>query len=208
MNLDWPTLETERLLLRPWKPEDFEPYARFSADEESMRYLGRDGRPTAAAETWRTICLFIGHWYLRGYTLWAVEEKATGEFVGRVGPWKPEGWPDLEIGWAVDRSRWVRGYATEAARAAAVWVLRTLGADRVVHLIQEQHVRPIRRASVSARWMPSRSSEAVIAARTNGSPACLRRSRGRSSCPRSAATNSVESITRPMASAGAAAASA
>src|SRR5213595_906536 len=104
MNLDWPTLETERLILRPWKPEDFEPYARFSADEESMRYLGRDGRPTDAAETWRTICLFIGHWYLRGYTLWAVEEKATGEFVGRVGPWKPEGWPDLEIGWADERS--------------------------------------------------------------------------------------------------------
>src|SRR5438034_658774 len=75
MNLDWPTLETERLILRPWKPEDFEPYARFSADEESMRYLGRDGRPTDAAETWRTICLFIGHWYLRGYTLWAVEER-------------------------------------------------------------------------------------------------------------------------------------
>src|SRR2546422_785521 len=121
MNLDWPALETERLILQPWKPEDFEPYARFSADEESMRYLGRDGRPTDAAETWRTICLFIGHWYLRGYTLWAVEEKASGEFVGRVGPWKPEGWPDLEIGWAVDRSRWGRGYATEAARAAADW---------------------------------------------------------------------------------------
>ncbi|TMB54125.1 MAG: GNAT family N-acetyltransferase [Deltaproteobacteria bacterium] len=144
MNLDWPALETERLILRPWKPEDFEPYARFSADEESMRYLGRDGRPTDAAETWRTICLFIGHWYLRGYTFWAVEEKATGEFVGRVGPWKPEGWPDLEIGWAVDRSRWGRGYATEAARAAADWVHRTLGADHVVHLIHEQNVRSIR----------------------------------------------------------------
>jgi len=144
MNLDWPALETERLLLRPWKPEDFEPYARFSADEESMRYLGRDGRPTAAAETWRTICLFIGHWYLRGYTLWAVEEKATGEFVGRVGPWKPEGWPDLEIGWAIERSRWGRGYAAEAARAAADWVHRTLGADHVVHFIQERNVRSIR----------------------------------------------------------------
>ena len=69
MHLDWPVLETERLILRPWRPEDFEPYARFSADEESMRWLGRDGRPTDAAETWRTICLFIGHWYLRGYTL-------------------------------------------------------------------------------------------------------------------------------------------
>ena len=144
MTLDWPTLVTERLILRPWRPEDFEPYARFSADEASMRYLGRDGRPTDAAETWRTICLFIGHWYLRGYTLWAVEERASGEFVGRVGPWKPEGWPDLEIGWAVDRSRWGRGYATEAARAAADWVYRTLKADHVVHFIQEANVRSIR----------------------------------------------------------------
>src|SRR6266581_2816200 len=115
MNLDWPALETERLILRPWKPDDFEPYARFSADEESMRYLGRDGRPTDAAETWRTICLFIGHWYLRGYTLWAV-----------------------------DRARWGRGYATEAARAAADWVHRTLGADHVVHFIHERNVRSIR----------------------------------------------------------------
>src|SRR5207249_4955864 len=82
MNLDWPALETERLILRPWRPEDFEPYARFSADEESMRWLGRDGRPTDAAETWRTICLFIGHWYLRGYTLWAVEEQARCECTG------------------------------------------------------------------------------------------------------------------------------
>ena len=111
MTLDWPTLVTERLILRPWRPEDFAPYARFSADEEAMRYLGRDGRPTDAAETWRTICLFIGHWYLRGYTLWAVEERASGEFVGRVGPWKPEGWPAAggrtpratERAWSEDR---------------------------------------------------------------------------------------------------------
>src|SRR2546428_12320377 len=143
MNLDWPALETERLILRPWKPEDFEPYARFSADEESMRYLGRDGRPTDAAETWRTICLFIGHWYLRGYTFWAVEEKASGEFVGRGGPWKPEGWPDLEIGWAVDRSRWGRGYAAEAARGAAGRVPRTLRAGRAVVLLPGQDVRSV-----------------------------------------------------------------
>src|SRR5437870_13492027 len=93
-----------------------------------MHYLGREGRPTDAAETWRPICLFIGHWYLRGYTLWAVEAKATGEFVGRVGPWRPEGWPDLEIGWAVDRSRWGRGYATGASRTAGNCAHHTLAA--------------------------------------------------------------------------------
>src|SRR5207247_10393744 len=76
MTLDWPTLVTERLILRPWKPEDFAPYARFSADEEAMRYLGRDGRPTDAAETGRASCHFIGHRYLRGYTPWAAAERS------------------------------------------------------------------------------------------------------------------------------------
>src|ERR1051325_1566667 len=114
MNLDWPALETERLILRPWKPEDFEPYARFSADEESMRYLRR-------------------------------EERAPGGLFVVVGRWKPKGWPDLEIGWAVDRSRWGRGYATEAARAAADWVHRTPGAGRGGHFIHERTIRHIPR---------------------------------------------------------------
>ena len=143
MTARWGSIETERLLLRPWREDDLERFALMEADEETMRYLGRDGRPVDRAESWRAMAMFIGHLHLRGYTMWAVEEKSSGDFIGRVGPWKPEGWPDLEIGWAIERSRWGRGYATEAARAAARWVHHELGADHVVHFIQEENARSI-----------------------------------------------------------------
>ena len=63
------------------------------------------------------MALVLGHWQLRGFGLWAVEERATGMLAGRVGCWQPEGWPGLEIGWALRREFWGRGYATEAAQS-------------------------------------------------------------------------------------------
>lgn len=141
--MSWPRIETERLLLREWREEDLDAFARMSADEEVMRFIGRDGKTAGRDEAWRMMAMFIGHFQLRGYTMWAVEEKKTGEFVGRVGPWKPEGWPDLEIGWGIDRSRWGMGYATEAARASAVWVHRELDADHVIHFIDPANTRSV-----------------------------------------------------------------
>ncbi len=69
-------------------------------------------------ETWRIMTMFLGHWALRGYGIWAVEEKSTGRFIGRAGLWNPEGWPGVEVGWLVDPDLWGAGYATEAGRAA------------------------------------------------------------------------------------------
>jgi RimJ/RimL family protein N-acetyltransferase len=142
--MSWPVLETERLVLREWRESDMDAWARLQADEEVMRWIGRDGRPLGRIDAWRGMAMFVGHFHLRGYSHWAIEEKATGEFVGRAGPFMPEGWPELEIGWAIDRSRWGRGYATEAARAAAGWVHAELGADHVVHFIAPDNARSIR----------------------------------------------------------------
>ena len=50
------------------------------------------------------MAVFVGHWALRGYGLWAAEERCTGKFVGRIGLWNPEGWPGLEVGWLLDRA--------------------------------------------------------------------------------------------------------
>lgn len=142
--MSWPRIETERLVLREWLDSDFEAWARMEADESVMRWVGRDRKTADRTEAWRAMAMFIGHFYLRGYTMFAVEEKRSGAFVGRVGPWKPEGWPDLEIGWAIDRSRWECGYATEAARAAAAWTHEVLHADHVVHFIEPDNIRSIR----------------------------------------------------------------
>jgi RimJ/RimL family protein N-acetyltransferase len=138
-----PTLETERLVLRPFAERDLDAFAAMYADPEVVRHLG-DGRPLDRAATWRTMAVFVGHWELRGYGQWALVEKAGGDVIGRAGLWHPEGWPGLEAGWLLDRARWGRGLATEAARAALDWAFEVLGAAHVVSVIAPANVRSIR----------------------------------------------------------------
>jgi RimJ/RimL family protein N-acetyltransferase len=82
--LQIPQLTTERLLLRGFRPDDFERYAEMMADPDVSRHL-MDGRPLTRVEAWRQLAMFAGHWVLRGYGLWAIEERATGESLGRIG---------------------------------------------------------------------------------------------------------------------------
>jgi len=136
-------LETERLILRQFREEDFEAYAEACGDAEVMRYIG-EFRPMDRANAWRSMAMQLGHWQLRGYGMWAVEEKATGRMVGRVGLWKPEGWPELEVGWMLHRSCWGRGFATEAGRAALEAAFRVLGVDHVVSIIHPENAASMR----------------------------------------------------------------
>jgi RimJ/RimL family protein N-acetyltransferase len=134
-----PALETPRLLLRSFREDDFEAYAEICADDESMKYIGR-GKTLSRPDAWRNMAMMVGHWQLRGYGNWAVEEKSTGTFVGRIGFWNPHGWPDFEIGWLVARKFWGRGFATEGARAALNFGFDQLGRTRVISLIREGNV--------------------------------------------------------------------
>ncbi len=142
--MDEVRLETERLVLRMWRAGDFEPFAEMCADEEVMRYIGAGGKTMTPPEAWRSMALFIGHWHLRGYGIWAVEERASGELVGRVGCWRPEGWPGFEVGWVLRRAFWGRGFATEAARAALDYAFDVLGQAHVISLIHPENRASIR----------------------------------------------------------------
>lgn len=135
-------LETERLLLREWREDDFESYARICADPEVMRYLG--GQPLSRMEAWRHMAFLVGHWQLRGYGHWAVEEKASGELIGRMGFLNPEGWPGFEVGWTLRRASWGRGYATEGARRMLSAAFEEMGREHVVSVIH-----PENRASIN-----------------------------------------------------------
>src|SRR4051794_41661397 len=95
-------LETERLLLRPFADADFDAYAILHADPEVMRFL--TGSPLPRWEAWRSLAMFVGHWQLRGYGVWAVEGKATGAFAGRAGLFQPGRWPAPGGGRAVRRA--------------------------------------------------------------------------------------------------------
>jgi RimJ/RimL family protein N-acetyltransferase len=135
-------LETERLLLRVWRNEDFEAYARICADAEVMRYLG--GKPYSRLEAWRHMAYLVGHWQLRGFGHWAVEEKASGELIGRLGLQYPEGWPGFEIGWTLGRDHWGKGFATEGARKVLAHAFSEMGRDHVISLIHPENRASIR----------------------------------------------------------------
>jgi RimJ/RimL family protein N-acetyltransferase len=128
------TIETERLLLRPFEEADLDEYTAMMSHPEVCRYLGHE--PLNRDEAWRQIALFLGHQVLRGYTIEAALERTTGRLVGRVGLWRPEGWPGLEVGWTLAHPAWGKGYATEAAAAwrdYAFEVLRTAELCSIVH---------------------------------------------------------------------------
>lgn len=128
-----PRLETERLILREWRPADFEPLAGFLADPDVMRYLS--GKPLSRPDAWRSMSMSIGHWFLRGHGVWAVERKSDGAFIGRIGLINPEGWPGLEVGWTLGKPYWGQGYATEAARASMNYGFLTQPVDRLISVI-------------------------------------------------------------------------
>jgi len=135
-------LETERLRLRQFRESDLDAYAEMCGDPEVMKYLGSG--PMDRAEAWRNMAMVLGHWRLRGYGLWAVEEREGGEFVGRVGCWRPEGWPGLEIAWTLRRAFWGRGYATEAGRASLDFAFNQLGQRRAISIIHGENDASIR----------------------------------------------------------------
>jgi RimJ/RimL family protein N-acetyltransferase len=136
------TLGSKRLLLRMFRESDLDAYAAMCGDPEVMRYLGA-GYPLTRAESWRNMALVLGHWQLRGFGLWAVEERSTGLLAGRVGCWQPEGWPGREIGWTFRREFWGRGYATEAAQTVLADGFSHPGTSRLISLIHPQNERSI-----------------------------------------------------------------
>lgn len=125
-------IETDSLILRPTRPEDFEGWARLMGDEENSRHIGG---PQSRAVAWRGFLSVAGAWAMQGYSMFSVIEKASDRWIGRLGPWCPEGWPGTEVGWGLLRDTWGRGYATEGATAAIDWAFAHLGWTEVIHTI-------------------------------------------------------------------------
>jgi RimJ/RimL family protein N-acetyltransferase len=131
-----PVIETERLRMRGWGEADLPAFAAFWADEATARFVGGT---CSRAEAWRRMASYVGHWGLRGYGMWAVEEKASGRLAGYCGPWNPEGWPEREIGWGLLKAFHGRGYATEAARRTRDFAYRELGWPTAVSYIAAEN---------------------------------------------------------------------
>ena len=136
-------LETARLRLRPWRERDLDELHRIALLPDVYRYL--TGQPPTEDETAAQLDRFRRHWDEHGFGLWAVEERSTGRFVGRIGLAYHRLWPnDPEVGWKLDPAVWGRGYATEGGAASLAYAFETLGVDRVVSIVHPQNVRSIR----------------------------------------------------------------
>ncbi|MGZ5062077.1 MAG: GNAT family N-acetyltransferase [Usitatibacter sp.] len=136
-------LETPRLVMRQLRESDWDPLALMYADPDVMRFIGT-GVTLNREETWRSIANMLGHWQLRGFGMWALEIRETGEIAGRAGFIEPPGWPGFELGWLLGKPYWGKGYATEAARAALRHGFDAMGRERIVSFIRPGNAPSIR----------------------------------------------------------------
>ena len=144
-------LETERLRLRQWQLDDWPHFRRYAGDPEATRYTY--GGALDEGQSWRIMASMAGHWHLRGYGPYALEDKQTGSLLGTVGFWFPVDWPEPEIKWALDRSHWGRGYASEAARCVLKTGQRYLPETPWISFIHQQNHASIRLAeALGAKW--------------------------------------------------------
>lgn len=127
-----PVLETERLTLRPLVMEDFPRWAEMMADPEAARFLGG---PQSAEVAWRGFMTMAGAWSLTGVSMFSVIERGSGLWLGRIGPWRPLGWPGPEVGWGLHPDAQGKGYGVEAATATIDHAFDVLGWTEVIHTI-------------------------------------------------------------------------
>ncbi|MDQ6714456.1 MAG: GNAT family N-acetyltransferase [Candidatus Dormibacteraeota bacterium] len=149
----FPSIVTERLLLREWRDADVAPFIAINADPVVMEFF-----PELYAEerTRRFVERIRERWAELGYGLWAVERRDTGLFIGYVGLW-PATFPAhftsaVEVGWRLAADQWGQGYATEAGRAALTYGFETLGLDEIVSFTSVLNVRSWRVMERLGMW--------------------------------------------------------
>ena len=131
-----PTVETERLRLRGWRLEDFEPYADLRTNAQLQRYVGG---PQTRSQVWETFCAEPGAWALRGFGVFLVAEKGTDEATGYAGLWFPPDLAEPELCWSLFPGNMGKGYATEAATAAREWAYQTLELGPLMSFIHPEN---------------------------------------------------------------------
>jgi RimJ/RimL family protein N-acetyltransferase len=145
---DIPIIATARLTLRAHRLDDFDACAAMWADPAVTRHIG--GKPSSQEDVWARMLRYAGHWALLGFGYWAIEETATGEFVGELGfaDFRREIEPPLEgmpeIGWALVSPAHGKGYATEAVSAVSAWGDERFGERTTACLISPDNLASIR----------------------------------------------------------------
>ncbi len=134
-------IETSRLVLREFVHQDWPALHEHCSDLECTKFTFR--RALSEGETWRAMASMVGHWQLRGYGPYAIEEKSTGTVLGTAGLWYPIDWPGPEIKWALSRRHWGKGFASEAVRGVQAMALLHAPELRLISFICRENTRSI-----------------------------------------------------------------
>jgi len=143
VEIEIPTIETPRLVLRALTETDVAPLHQMFQEPAVVRYIG-DRQVPILEDVWRAVAGWLGHWAMRGYGQWAVDEKASGRIIGRMGIANPTGWPGPEVGYLLGKPFWGRGYATEGARAVLNWGFEHRDFDELISLIDPENRASVR----------------------------------------------------------------
>jgi RimJ/RimL family protein N-acetyltransferase len=138
----FPTLETERLILRKPGAQDAKRATDFWVSERA-RFVGGH---VSRFQAWKQFTHMVGHWDVRGFGLFAVNENGSDDIIGMVGPYFPDGWPEREIGWVLFDGYEGRGFALEAASATLDFARNALGWTEIVHYIDAGNDASVRLA--------------------------------------------------------------
>jgi RimJ/RimL family protein N-acetyltransferase len=152
-----PDLRSERLLMRAPRFEDYERWVEMLGDPEVGAGLGKPDGLTPH-DAWIDLSVLTGHWALRGFGHWVLEELDGGAVVGRAGLYYPPDWPGLEVGWTVAREHWGKGYAAEAGRTACEWGHEQLGVRHIHSLIHPDNAQSVRVAEKLGETLEGRHS--------------------------------------------------
>lgn len=137
-----PILETDRLLLRPHRIEDFERFA----DAYTTARSGFIGGPLSRDQSWRTFLCGIGTWSLIGFGSWAIEHRESGSYIGQIALNFPPEFPEREIGWILWEEFEGKGFALEAAIRARKFAYQQLHWTTIVSYISPKNDRSVQLA--------------------------------------------------------------
>ncbi len=125
-------METQRLVFRQWRPEDYATFAAFFSDPEVARFVGGI---KSSEEAWRLMATYVGHYELNQFGYLAIDDKNTDALIGTVGLWKSEPWPEVELGYWLLPAAHGQGFAQEAAQAVMKYAFDVLALPTLVSYI-------------------------------------------------------------------------
>ena len=138
-----PRVESNDLILRGYLESDFGPFAAFAASDRAC-YVGG---PVGAADSWRSFMAAVGHWTMRGYGMWIIEHRETGQVAGRTGVILNDGWHEPEMAWHIYDGFEGKSIAYRASLMAREYSAKHFGLDRLMSYISPENQRSMRLAT-------------------------------------------------------------